>query len=209
MYNLEKELFPPIKKYLHDLGLIVYVEVPNNYRSIDVVGVSSMGEQSAIELKLHFNASVVRQAYKNRRHFHRSYVAVPTKDIHVLTKLYGFCVEDGIGILQILPDGKVNKVLESKFQIPTLIYDFSGFEDREEDEAGVPYQKGTSEAFVVLDRVKRYVRQNPRAEWKEIYRNVQNHYTSPKSLAGSMKQWKGFSLYHYKETLRNGGEQHE
>lgn len=198
---LEKELFPPLKKYLKELGYTVYCEVPNHYRSVDVVAVKD-NVHVAIELKVAFNAAVVRQASSNRFFFHRSYVGVPAK-VRLLGKTMEWCRRFGVGVFLINESG-VRMELEARDNVPMKIYDFSLFQERDDDEAGLPYQKGVSEAAVDLERIKHYVTLHPFANWKEIFRNVQNHYSSPKSLAGSMKQWRGFSLYQFKEQLRRG-----
>lgn len=205
MYSKEKDLFPPLKKHFNERGYSVFVEVPVSYGSVDFVAVKG-NEHIAVEMKLHFNAEVVRQGYRNKYYFHQSYVAVPSSMERILSmsKLAGECDFHGIGILRVLPLGNIVYVQESRLFAPEKVYDFSVFSEKETDEAGLPYQRGISEAAVDLERIKRYVAANPQSGWKEIYRNVPNHYSSYKSLAGSMKQWKGFSLYQFKEQLRMG-----
>lgn len=203
-YKKESDLFAPLKKYFKDDGFKVFPEVPCNYRSVDFVAVSvDVPEYHiAVEMKLGFTIEVVRQAIYNTINFHRSIIAVPTKIKNPYeNKKFDLCRGYNIGILRVLPDGNIEEILESQWKEPRVVYDFDGFEEKENDIAGVPYQKGTSTAFVVLDRIKLYVTKNPEAEWGDIFENVQHHYSNKQSLSGSMAQWKGFYLEEFKKTL--------
>lgn len=196
----EKELFPPLKKYFNELGFKVFTEVPNHYRSIDFVAVRDK-EQIAVEMKISFTKDVVRQASMNTFHFLKSYVAIPKRKINENNHKYDWCISKGIGILQVYPLGTIFEFLKARKNEVNKLYDFSTFEERDGDEAGIPFNRGVSVAYVVLDRVKKYVTEHPTANWEEIYQNVQNHYSHKQSMAQSMTQWKGFSLVRFKESL--------
>lgn len=212
-FKKESDLFPPLKKYFNELGYKVFTEVPYYSRSVDFVATKG-DDHIAVEMKLHFNKEVIYQAGQNIMTFGKSYVAYPVKkgtiyeNNEVYWKLresvrdkYENCRMRGIGILQILPHGTIFTTLEAKYQKPYRVFDFSTFEESVDDEAGLPCQKGVSSAFVVLDRIEKYVTEHPEANWKEIYENVQNHYSSKASLSGSMSGWKGFNLEAFKRTL--------
>ena len=210
MKNKESDLFPPLKKYFNDLGYQVFAEVPCHYRSVDFVAVKK-GEHIAVEMKTGFTKGVVRQASTNILSFHKSCIAYPVKKAKIFNKntnerdarKYDICFSNGIGILQVLPHGTIFEALEAKIHKPFLKeYDFSTFESNDNDVAGIPFQKGVSTAFVVLDRIKSYLRKHPKADWKEIYENIQHHYSSKASLAGSMTHWKGFNIKEFKNTLK-------
>ncbi len=161
-----------------------------------------------------FNDNVVRQADVNVISFGNSYIAYPVKkavlfddfDVYwslrekTITRIE-FCRSNGIGILQVLPYGNIFYALENKYKEPWRVFDFSQYNEDENDEAGLPYQKGVSAGYMELKAIKEYVKDNPDADWKDIFKNVQNHYSSPQSLAGSMKQWRGFSLKDYKKEI--------
>jgi hypothetical protein len=86
---------------------------------------------------------------------------------------------------------------------PYRVIDFSTYKSSPEDEAGLPCQKGVSEGYHELLVIKEYVKNHPDANWKEIFENVGNHYSSHTSLMGSMRQWRGFVLEEYKKSLIN------
>ncbi len=208
----ESELFPPLKKHFKRLGYKVYAEVPVNYRGVDFVAVKG-SEQISVEMKLHFNRGVVWQANQNTGSFPYSYVAYPVKKFTVFddeqywelresTRLHvDHCMNWGIGILQVLPHGTIFKALEAKENKIQRPFDFSLYKERKDDEAGLPYQKGVSAGHYELKLIRAYIKKHPNTNWKEIYENVQNHYSSPQSLSGSMGQWRGFSLAEFKKSL--------
>lgn len=198
-FKLEKEMFPHLKKSFNDDGYEVYPEVPLHYRGVDLVAVKE-NEHIAVEMKLSFTKGVVWQAMRCRDNFHKTYVAVPVK-IRENTEKYDWCVNNGIGILQVQPMGTVVEVLESTPITPRIIYDFDIFEEKDDDEGGLPTQRGVSVAKLDLKRIKKYVTENPTASWDEIYDNVQTHYAHAKSLKGSMRQWQGFNLDVFKANL--------
>jgi len=209
---LEKDLFPPLKKHFKERGFAVYAEVPCFGRGVDFVAVKE-GHHIAVEMKLSFSAEVVRQAHGNKISFHESYVAFPVKkarfvhneDYWKLTEAQqervAYCRARNIGILEVLPHGLVFCAMESKKEDPYRVFDFSQYTESDDDEAGLPCQKGVSAGYYELAAIKEYVRAHPKADWKEIYANVQTHYSSPSSLSGSMNKWRGFSLPAFKKTL--------
>jgi hypothetical protein len=113
-----------------------------------------------------------------------------------------WCRDRGVGIIQILPHGTIFTSMQSVRETPYRVFDFSQYVESDHDEAGLPYQKGVSAGYMELQAIKEYVRNHPAADWKEIFANVQNHYSSPSSLSGSMSQWRGFSLAEFKKSLR-------
>lgn len=205
----ETDLFPPLKKYFKEQGYSVFAEVACFYRGVDFVAVKS-DDHIAVEMKLSFNWQVVRQARDNIISFGSSYVAFPVKKARILggekmnkrdAEKYEHCVSRGIGILQVLPQGTIFEALPCRYQKPYRVFDFSQYQENEHDQAGLPCQKGVSEGYYELEAIKAYVRKNPLANWKEIFANVNNHYSSHTSLAGSMSQWRGFSLAEFKKSI--------
>jgi len=212
----EAELFTPLKKHFKNQGYKVYAEVPCWGRGIDFVAVKD-DHHIAVEMKLSFNNKVISQAYGAKIAFHEAYVAFPVKkhflaDPHDNEKFWALperlrnkidaCRTRGIGIIQILPQGTIFTAMESRRETPYRVFDFSQYFESDNDEAGLPCQKGVSAVYMELKAIKEYVRSHPRADWKEIFANVQNHYSSPSSLAGSMSQWRGFRLGEFKKSLQ-------
>jgi hypothetical protein len=213
MFSKEKELFPPLKKYFNSLGYKVYAEVPYYFRGIDFVAVKE-GHHIAVEMKMAFTHKLIWQAHQNRSGFHEICIAYPVKQPMIFTnadqywklsekirKKVEHCRNWGIGIFQVLPKGTIFSTMEAESRNPHRVFDFSQYTESDDDEAGLPYQKGVSAGYYELEAIKAYVRQYPNADWKEIYANVQNHYSSPASLAGSMRQWRGFQLQEFRKSL--------
>lgn len=209
----EKDLFPPLKKHFKEQGYSVFAEVPCFYRGVDFVAAKE-SDHVAVEMKMSFSWEVIRQAHGNVISFGKSYIAFPVKK-HFLVHDANFweldkkkqdkvdhCMKRGIGILQVLPHGTIFEALEARYEKPYRIFDFSQFKESDEDEAGLPCQKGVSAGYYELEAIKAYVTKNPNAKWKEIFENVQNHYSSHTSMAGSMKSWRGFSLGDFKKSLQ-------
>lgn len=212
----EADLYAPVKKSFKADGYAVYAEVACNYRGVDMVAEKG-DEQIAIELKLSFNDKVVQQARDNKHFFDKSYIAFPVKKpIYFnmpdeLAKLresvqwrYTVCQKMGIGILEVLPSGVIFEVLEAEVlernkHIRRL--DLTHYIEADDDLGGLPYQRGVSEGYHELEGIKRYVTAHPNASWKEIFDNVSNHYSSHTSMAGAMRQWRGFSLAEFKKGL--------
>lgn len=199
----EKDLFPPLKKYFKDQGYTVYAEVPVFYRGVDFVAVKG-DDHIAVEMKLGFTKKVIQQATQNTISFARSYVAYPVKQAKSFkddrsAESFNRCVSQGIGILQVFPHGTIFTALEAVPKTPYRVFDFSQYSEKDEDEAGLPFQKGVSAGYFELEAIKAYVLKNPKAKWREIYDNVQNHYSNYSSMAASMKCWRGFDLRTFKQ----------
>lgn len=210
----EVDLFPIVKASFKEKGYSVYAEVAHFLRGIDLVAVKPE-EHIAVEMKMRFDAHCVRQACWNTVSFDKSYVAFPVKKPILFHTEEGFwklresvqsryqtCQNDGIGILEILPSGLIFEALEPRQQKVMRRMDFTHYKERDEDVGGRPSQKGVSAGYYELESIKDYVRAHPKADWQEIFENVHTHYSNPKSLAGSMSQWRGFSLRQFKETLK-------
>jgi hypothetical protein len=209
----EADLFPIIKKSFNEQGYRVFAEVACMYRGVDMVAVKE-DEHTAIELKTTLSDHLLRQASWNINHFDKVYIAYPVKKAimfhvdDVFWKLrettqqkYTYCENRGIGILQVLPSGLIYEALEPTIQKPFRKLDLQHYVEADEDLGGLPYQKGVSEGYHELESIKKYVTANPQASWQEIYDNVSNHYSSARSLAGSMSQWRGFYLSEFKKSI--------
>ena len=192
----ESQLFAPLKTHFKALGFTVYAEVPNGFRTVDIVCVQRK-LQIAIEMKTSLNKQVLYQAWLNKQHFNKSYVATPKAPNFNLQWMNESWVSS-IGILQV-ENGKVITHREAAIQSPQKPYDFTVFEEKDDDTAGVPWNKGKSEAKVVLERIKHFLKTNPpnKWNWKDIYNGIQNHYANRYSLKNSMLKFQGFELASY------------
>ena len=211
MIKRETDLFPIVKNAFKNKGYTVYAEVAHFLRGIDLVAVNEE-EHIAVELKLQFNDHLVRQAGWDSISFDKVYVAFPVKKAIFFHKDEVFyklrqgvqeritkCEKRGIGILQILPTGVIFEALEAKKQENIRRMNFEHHKEGEEDIGGLPNQKGVSAGYYELETIKDYVLSHPNCSWKEIFENVHTHYADHRSLAGAMRQWRGFSLKDFKK----------
>lgn len=213
----EKDLFPPLKKHFKELGYTVYAEVACWQRGIDFVAVKP-DHHIAVEMKMGFTAKVIQQAHGAKVAFHEAYVAFPVKKpfladphnsdtywalpVRLREKIY-HCKQRGIGIIQVIqPHNTIFTSMLSVPEKPYRLFDFSQYTESDDDEAGLPYQKGVSAGYYELEAIKAYVRLNPMASRQEIYEKVNNHYSNAASMFGAMKSWRGFSLKDFKNSLR-------
>lgn len=207
----EKDLFPIVKKYFKEQGYTVYAEVAHFLRGIDLVAIKG-NEHIAVELKMNFNDHVVRQAEWDSISFDKVFVAFPVKKpviFHTqehfwklregVRERFSRCENRGIGILEVLSAETIFEALEARQQENIRKMDFAHHKESEDDIGGLPCQKGVSAGYYELENIKDYVDAHPQAKWQEIFENVHTHYSSASSLAGSMKQWRGFSLPEYKK----------
>jgi len=185
----EKDLFPPLKKWLNKQGFRVYSEIPTLGHSIDVVA-EKENLQYAYELKLSLTKKVLYQAISGRLYCNRSYIVISTTP---RKENYNRCIQQGYGIIRI-KNNITEILLESEDFVPfgNRRFDFTDWE--EGTTSGNPMLKGIGPACSVLDDIKEYLKLNPKATWKELYHNIQNHYSSPQSMASALNSWKGFTL---------------
>lgn len=195
----EAKLFPPLKDHLKKRGYKVYGEIPCLGTNIDVVAVLPAYPRmeavvKSFELKTGFTKKVLYQARMNTSFVHFSYAVSSTTP---RTDFMEWCERLGIGVWKIV-DGKVQELHPAKLQTPiksSPLLRMELFTNRDEAEiAGLPTNKGNGPAQDVFRRIKKYLENHPTADWKEIYANVPNHYSSHGSMRGSMKSWYGFSL---------------
>lgn len=193
----ETELFNPIKDWLKAQSYKVYAEVSNPVAGtclIDVVGVKDR-LTIAIEMKLSLSKTVITQAYRARMVANKVYCAVPCDP-----KQKGIeeCKKYGVGILKI--SDKVEILLECPEENNHFFEQYSLIKNRNFDtmeegvEAGMPCEKGVGMTYDLCNAIREYQKTNPNATWKEIYKNIDNHYSSPNSMASSLRHWRGFSL---------------
>ncbi len=184
----EKDLAKPVADWLRAKGYVVYSEVPFYTRCLDMVGVKDK-EIIAVELKISLTTKLIRQAMIAQIATDNVYVAVPTKP---KKSSIDKCKKYHLGILRV-NEGveEILKPSESKCKLS------SGAEHLIEnakktgpsDKAGLPTLKGCGPAQAVAAFVKGYVKEHPKAGWKEIYNNIPNHYSNHQSMACALNRW--------------------
>lgn len=195
----ENELAKPVAEWMRSNGYVVYAEVPCLGRCVDFVGLRN-GDIICIELKLslttkrpksarHYTSPVLYQARTCQLITLNAYAAVATKP---RKSSVDACKEIGVGVLMVQPDNKVIEILSPRKRCEPLAYYQKEVIARciaigPSDDAGKPQQVGEGPAQDCLQRIAKYRKARPQATWKEIYKNVPNHYCSMSSLYGAMR----------------------
>jgi hypothetical protein len=191
----EVNLFPPLRNWLKNNGCKVFTEI----YGCDVVSYKD-GEFVGYELKMACNDKVIRQAYCHIVSFGKCFAVVP---VNPRKESIEKCKKFGVGIIkinnneiiEILPAKKLDwepNVIKRKVDITKW---------HEGEEAGRPNMKGEGPGQTCLISIKEYLKTHPDADWKEIYKNVSNHYCNFRSLQNSMYIHQGFSLQEYQTAL--------
>ena len=183
----ETDLAKPVADWMRSKGYTVYSEVPIFERVVDMVGVNG-NELLVVELKLNLSWKVIRQAYTSQLVSNKVYVGVSTNPRKSSIEK---CKKYGIGVLRIT---NIVEILLEPSEVKRIwpTYRDTIIEMTEvltpSDEAGIPNGGNLGPAQACYIRVKRYRKLHPKATWKEIYKNVGNHYSNHLSLAGAMRE---------------------
>ena len=182
--NPEADLSAPVSLWLRSRGLVVYAEVPTQVGCIDLVGVSH-SEIVAVELKTTLSQTVRWQAMRCREFAHFAYAATPTSPRDLSLE---WAREKGVGVLRV--DDAVTEIVPAVRQMPD-----KASEAKVRARVAHMAEGGTGGMFCHAPRktcfalVLEYRQKHPKATWKEIYRNVPNHYASASSMRAVMKAW--------------------
>ena len=194
----ENKLAEPVAKWLKAKGYTVYCEVSPPLATgyfVDIVGVRGKFI-IAIELKMSLTRNVICQANRHHLFAHKTYVAVASKPRK--TSIERCKSGINLGVLQVL-NGTVTEhhipKLEKPFDeyttelIRRLTITIPGY-----SEAGKPTLPETGANKAVYELIREYLQIHPSANWKELYREVPNHYASVGSMQTSMRIRQGFRL---------------
>jgi len=196
----ESDLAKPVAGWLRSKGYIVYSEIPFWSRCIDMVGINDK-DVCIVELKLRYSKKGFRQAYICQIATDNVYLAVGKKPSK---KSIDFCGNYGIGLLVITD--KVETILEPKKRIEVYYSAKNHLMENcliapPNDDAGKPCMSGNGPAQAVGSFVVDYIKQHPKAGWKEVYENIPNHYSSHKSMACAMSGYLKMPLYKIKQNM--------
>ncbi len=186
----EVDLSEPVRMWLESQGYLAYAEVPFLYGIPDWLGVHSENDKTiAVEMKRSLTRGVIGQAYTLNLACDYVFVAVGTKPRKSSIER---CERVGLGILSVV-GGVVTVVLEAvtKHNGPLSSWKERLIKRVENLEpggiAGNPTQLGEGPAQDCYDRVQEYRLLHPKATWKELYKNVANHYASHRSMSGALR----------------------
>jgi hypothetical protein len=187
----ECELSAPVMEWFNEREFDVFVEVSPPYVSatfVDLVACHfETGTVIAIELKTSLTKKVLRQAYTHTLFADAAYVAVGSNPRKLSLEK---CRKAGVGVIRVRPEVAV--VLRPRMKHPP----FWGYKEKILDRlilrepggvAGLPTLKGEGPAQQCYELVLKYRKRYPDATWKDIFRDVPNHYSSYRSMCGAMR----------------------
>lgn len=186
----EKELYLPLKNFFEkqEYKVVAEVPIPCWFACCDLVAFND-NEIIAVEMKMSLTKTVIHQAYRNQNNSNKVYAAVSTRprDLNYASKL-------GIGVIKV-KNNTVEILLESgDFKRQGKYIDqfrqqaLSILSNTPNSIGGLPTLKGIGPRIECRKRVTEYLIKNPNASWKEIYKNVKNHYCNYKSMKSAINQ---------------------
>lgn len=179
----EYKLYEPIKIFFESQGFSIYPEIPLLYSCIDIVAIKD-NIIIAIEMKMSLSKKVIRQAWTHNIFADYTYVAIPTNPRNPEK-----CIKRKIGIIQVKND--IAKIL---YKAPKNDKFYGNYRQQlikrclESDNkiAGLPVVRGVGPRIDCKKRVKEYLKNNPNATWKQIYKDVSNHYCNHNSMRSAI-----------------------
>lgn len=187
----EIELAKPVADWMRSEGFTVYSEIPYWDRCIDMVGLKD-DVIRVVELKVKYSKYAMNQAVKCQLATSDIFVASTTKPMN---KTIQYCQKYGVGLLKV--DSQVEVILRPHKVVDTWRNATKHLRDNcfePSDNAGIACMSGCEPAVAVGECVKQYIEENPSAGWREIFKNVPNHYSNYQSMAGAMNSYLGLSL---------------
>lgn len=172
--------------WLRNQGYKCYGEVPYIGYCTDIVAVN--GEHVAtVECKKSLTQHVIYQAHRNQLSSNASYCSVGTKPRQ---KGIDDCKSLGLGLL-VATNGTCVEILKPECDAgmwePSRKGLLLALHDCQIDrQAGLPTLKGEGPAQDVAKRVKEYMQANPKCTWRDIFRDIPNHYHTHTSMRGAL-----------------------
>jgi hypothetical protein len=189
----EVNLAQPVADYFTARGY----QYAQEWFNIDFVFLK--GEQIiAVELKKSLSKKVIQQAARAYFDAHLAYCAMPSKP---RPESIERARKAGVGVMLVRPEGveilleaPVNEWMSKHYVARNLRLlkeaAAAGYLGQEII-AGRPNMAGEGPAQKCKIRVNEYLKKNPKATWKEIYTNVDNHYSSARSMQSALGKCRG------------------
>lgn len=182
----EVELSGPVCQWLREIGCTAYAEVDAGISGpIDHVGVRADESVICVQMKIGLTKKVVQQACLCQLVTVESYAAVQSKP---RKSSLDWAAKVGIGVWF---DGRV--ILEPRERFESRNYDY--YRQRilkacerltPGGDGGLPTLKGDGPAQRCAAAIRIYLAEHPSASWKQIWRDVPNHYAHYKSMRGAI-----------------------
>ena len=200
----EHDLALSVCNLLREWGYTVYSEIQGYGTPArhDIVGLKNDTELIVVELKMSLNDKVIRQAYSGQNFTSECYVAIP---VSPRVSSIERCRKYGVGIIQVSGDNaKILTKPTCKMEgwIPAIKLIIDRLKRHEpSDDAGKPNEAGIGITHILVNKVKEYLTKHPKATWKEIWENIENHYSSPATFCSSMKTYRKFDKTQFVKEL--------
>jgi hypothetical protein len=197
---LECDLAEPVFDWLKSRGFTPYGEVRWYNRAIDVVGLD-VETVVAIELKMSLTRHVRYQAHLNQLASNYSWAAVGTRP-----RKLPFGPFETIGVLSVV-GGKVEVIREADPSPRANDYHLKAIRGvchyKEPcGVAGLPGMAGIGPAQDVYNAMVKFIAENPKAKWQEIWEQVPNHYKHARSMQGAMRIVRDVRAYRERRRLK-------
>lgn len=186
----EINLAGPVIKHFVDMGY----KYAQEWFNVDLVFFKN-DHIIAVELKKSLSKKVIFQAWNDYYYAHLAYAAVgtmPRATSLEKAKEHGIGViavnTGGIEILLPAPKKKEATNWRDKCLKQLKEADEKGYLCNKDIIAGRPNMRGEGPAQICKRRVNEYLKTHPNATWKEIYANVQNHYSSFRSMQSALSK---------------------
>lgn len=189
MIKYERDMSIHVIRWLDNYGFTCYAEFPNYNSPVDIVGVQYKPFYTiAVEMKVCLTKGVIKSAIMNQTRFNESWCVVSTNP-RDLSK----CIKFGLGVATVCED-KIIILLDPKWNEVSKYYTDRNYALANKlvpgGVGGVPCMKGIGPARDVLRRIDEYKKEHPCATWKELFKNIPNHYYSQNSMYGAMRMLK-------------------
>lgn len=180
----ESRLYAPVRDWLAADGYTVYPEAWGH----DVVAYK--GERIVVvELKMAFTRSLYLQLIRASMFADAVMGGVATRP---RSKSLEVCRDHQFGVLRI--DRAVDVVIPppergrhmSQKQHDDALSALVAWGPPEDEVAGLPTMLGVGPAIKCAERIRAYLLTNPNAGWRDVFRDVPNHYAHHRSLRGAM-----------------------
>lgn len=183
--QLECELSPHCEAWIRSRGLTPYAEVPMMGRCVDWI--ARDGDRvCCVEMKLGLTKDVLRQAFPLQLVTSDvwCYVGRKPRDLTIaIQEGLGVAWFDGLRTVEILqPAARLQPYDNYRDE---AIHRTTGLADG--GVAGKPTQLGQGPAQECFDRIAAYRDANPSAKWRDVFRDVPNHYSDHKSMQCAMR----------------------
>jgi hypothetical protein len=195
----ESDLTEYIRKDYISKGYETYAEVTLNgrggkrcdlYARIEDINNENYNSTIVFEAKLNLNISVLNQLYSWKNHANLSYIIVPVT--HKNTNIRKFarilCQKLGLGLIEVnLMKNNYNITVESEYNPNPIVPKL--YEEQKEVLSSTNHTKYITSFKITLMNIDKYMSDKETASLKEIFSNIEHHYSSINSGISSIRKY--------------------